>query len=122
MQCFLAKFRIETVQTRALVCLNNMLSTIEVDHLGGPEAITLLWRKIMEIAFHNDGSHSVCSFTRTDSEFVEAATSALRSVLERLAGVKTQVQYYRNFLSKLVSNFGITSSTSQQLHCLLEIP
>jgi hypothetical protein len=46
----------ETIQTRALVCLNNMLTTIEIDQLGGPDALALLWNKIMEIAFQNKGN------------------------------------------------------------------
>ena len=45
----------ETIQTRALVCLNNMLSSIDIDHLGGEEAITHLWNKIIAIAFQNNG-------------------------------------------------------------------
>ena len=52
------KFRMKTVQSRALVCLNNMLSTIEVDQLGGPETIKLLWERIIEIAFQNNGNTS----------------------------------------------------------------
>jgi hypothetical protein len=35
---------------------------------------------------------SVSGFTRTDNEFIEAASSAIRSVLEKLAGVNSQVQ------------------------------
>lgn len=79
---------IETIQTRALVCLNNILSTIDVDQLGGPEAMTHLWTKIMDIAFQNNGSAS--GFSRSDDEFVVAASGALRSVLERLASTKRQ--------------------------------
>ena len=78
----------ETIQTRALVCLNNMLTTIDTDQLGGPEALTLLWNRIMEIAFQNNDSTSC--FTRTDNEFIEAASSALRSALDKLADAKIQ--------------------------------
>ena len=53
--CISLKHSLNTIQTRALVCLNNMLSSIDVDHLGGPEAITLLWSKMIEIAFQNNG-------------------------------------------------------------------
>ncbi|XP_028410039.1 HEAT repeat-containing protein 3-like isoform X2 [Dendronephthya gigantea] len=78
----------ETIQTRALVCLNNMLSSIDSDHLGGADAITQLWSKIIEIAFQNNDSAT--GFTRTDNEFIEAATSALRSVLEKISDVETE--------------------------------
>jgi hypothetical protein len=33
-----------------------MLTTIEIDQLGGPDALALLWNKIMEIAFQNKGN------------------------------------------------------------------
>ena len=35
---------------------------------------------------------SASSFTRTDNEFIEAASSAIRSVLEKLADAKIQVR------------------------------
>ena len=40
-------------------------------------------------------SDSTLGFTRTDDEFIEAATSALRSVLEKISDVKTEVLILR---------------------------
>ncbi|XP_046843216.1 HEAT repeat-containing protein 3-like [Xenia sp. Carnegie-2017] len=75
------------IQTRALVCLNNLLSNIDVNQLGDNEAIVVLWNKIIKITVKNDDSSR---FTRTDDEFVEAASGALRSTLEKLVEANAQ--------------------------------
>ena len=45
---------------------------------------------------------SVSGFTRTDDEFIEAASGALRSVLEKLADIQVEVEMRLKFLFMLI--------------------
>lgn len=73
--------RLERVQSRALTCLHSILSTMDADSLGGSAAL-------QEAALHI----STLVFGGTEipknAEFLEAVTSALRSLLQMIASKK----------------------------------
>ncbi|XP_068117562.1 HEAT repeat-containing protein 3 [Hyperolius riggenbachi] len=67
-----------TVQSRALTCLHNILSALDVESLGGASALQELSQHISQLVF-----------TQTDipnhDEFLEAASSAVRALLQTMA-------------------------------------
>ncbi|XP_077982591.1 HEAT repeat-containing protein 3-like [Glandiceps talaboti] len=68
---------LQTIQNRALVCLQNMISVIDTESLGGNEALTKLWQTLLALALEKTA-------TPTD-EYIEAMTSALRALLQKMA-------------------------------------
>ncbi|XP_033845317.1 HEAT repeat-containing protein 3 [Periophthalmus magnuspinnatus] len=70
--------RLERVQTRALTCLHSILSTMDVESLGGVTAL-------QEAALHLSSLVFGESEIPNDAEFLEAVTSALRSLLQTIA-------------------------------------
>ncbi|KAK7913501.1 hypothetical protein WMY93_013712 [Mugilogobius chulae] len=70
--------RLERVQTRALMCLNSILSSMDVESLGGVAAL-------QEAAMHLSSLVFGGSEMPKDAEFLEAITSAIRSVLQTIA-------------------------------------
>lgn len=67
-----------TVQHRALTCLHNILSVLDIESLGGAAALQELAQHLSELVF-----------TQTDGpkqdEFLEAASSAVRALLQTMA-------------------------------------
>lgn len=67
-----------TVQHRALTCLHNILSVLDIESLGGASALQELAQHLSELVF-----------TQTDGpkqdEFLEAASSAVRALLQTMA-------------------------------------
>ncbi|XP_044125641.1 LOW QUALITY PROTEIN: HEAT repeat-containing protein 3 [Bufo gargarizans] len=67
-----------TVQHRALTCLHNVLSMLDIESLGGASALQELAQHLSELVF-----------TQTDGpkqdEFLEAASSAVRALLQTMA-------------------------------------
>ncbi|XP_069822045.1 HEAT repeat-containing protein 3 [Dendropsophus ebraccatus] len=67
-----------TVQHRALTCLHNILSVLDIESLGGVSALQELAQHLSELVFtHTDGPKQ--------DEFLEAASSAVRALLQTLA-------------------------------------
>ncbi|XP_072013433.1 HEAT repeat-containing protein 3-like [Amphiura filiformis] len=63
------------VQSRALMCLQNLIAAVELESLGGPEALTLVLQKLLDLI----------QLVPSEDESVEALTSALRSTLHKMA-------------------------------------
>ncbi|MBN3311043.1 HEAT3 protein, partial [Amia calva] len=70
--------KMQRVQCRALTCLHNMLSVMEVESLGGVTALQALAEHLSKLVF------STAEIPKQD-EFLEAITSALRSLLQIMA-------------------------------------
>ncbi|XP_033625911.1 HEAT repeat-containing protein 3-like [Asterias rubens] len=66
------------VQSRALLCLQNMIAVMDLKSLGGPEALTLVLDKLL----------ALMDPAPAGAELVESLTSALRSVLQKMAACK----------------------------------
>ncbi|KAM4018276.1 HEAT repeat-containing protein 3 [Anomaloglossus baeobatrachus] len=70
--------KMSTVQHRALTCLHNILSMVDTESLGGASALQELAQHLSELVF-----------TKTDGqkqeEFLEAASSAVRALLQTMA-------------------------------------
>jgi len=67
-----------TIQCRALVCLQSLVSLLDVDHLGGPAALQTLAQHLSQLLF------SQPDFAK-DVDFLEAISSALRALLQTMA-------------------------------------
>uniref|UniRef100_A0A452SIV2 SYO1-like TPR repeats domain-containing protein n=2 Tax=Ursus americanus TaxID=9643 RepID=A0A452SIV2_URSAM len=67
-----------TIQCRALVCLQSLVSLLDVDHLGGPAALQTLAQHLSQLLF------SQPDFAK-HVDFLEAISSALRALLQTMA-------------------------------------
>nr|CAD7460029.1 unnamed protein product [Timema tahoe] len=69
--------KLATLRCRAFLCLNNLLTTLSVEDLGGPQLLSGLWINIGTLVFRQIES--------SEREFLESATAALRATLQRLS-------------------------------------
>uniref|UniRef100_A0A6Q2X2N0 SYO1-like TPR repeats domain-containing protein n=1 Tax=Esox lucius TaxID=8010 RepID=A0A6Q2X2N0_ESOLU len=67
--------KMHRVQYRALTCLHNMLSTMDAESLGGAAALQAVAQHLSTLVF-------------SEEEFLEAVTSAMRSLLQIIASMK----------------------------------
>ncbi|KAM5138890.1 HEAT repeat-containing protein 3 [Mantella aurantiaca] len=67
-----------TVQCRALTCLHNILSMLDIESLGGPPALQELSKHLSQLVFTQ-------LHIPKREEFLEAASSAVRALLEMMA-------------------------------------
>lgn len=49
--------RMNTIQCRALVCLQSLVSLLDVDHLGGPAALQTLAQHLSQLLFSQPGKY-----------------------------------------------------------------
>ncbi|KAA0723430.1 HEAT repeat-containing protein 3 [Triplophysa tibetana] len=75
-KCLLKKMH--RVQCRALTCLHNILASMDTDSLGGASGLQAVTQHLSSLVFSS-------SEALKDEEFLEAVTSALRSLLQILA-------------------------------------
>lgn len=75
---------LSTVQARALICLNNIVSALDTDLLGGDEALGQLWNSLFSLTFTTDTK----VFVSREEDFLEAATGVLRSIMDKMSSVK----------------------------------
>ncbi|XP_035224930.1 HEAT repeat-containing protein 3-like, partial [Stegodyphus dumicola] len=68
---------LNTVKSRALLCLNNLIHGLELEDLGGPTKLFELWYSIGELLFKKTDTSNI--------EQLEAVTSSMRAVLKKLA-------------------------------------
>ncbi|XP_039414109.1 HEAT repeat-containing protein 3 isoform X1 [Corvus cornix cornix] len=70
--------KLNTVQCRALTCLQSILLVSDLDCLGGASALQSLAQHLSQLIFSK-------TELPTDTEFLEAVTSALRALLQTMA-------------------------------------
>ena len=65
------------MQTKACLCLNNIIEALTIEDLGGNEALFEVWKKLgnLSLAPNNDQSEHI----------LEASTSAMRATTQKLA-------------------------------------
>ncbi|XP_003708346.1 HEAT repeat-containing protein 3 [Megachile rotundata] len=68
---------------RAYLCLNNLISCLEMDTLGGIENIYRMWCNIGTVVFKDANPD--------DTELLESATAAMRAALEKLSEAEVNV-------------------------------
>ncbi|EDO30447.1 predicted protein [Nematostella vectensis] len=69
------------VQTRALICLNNITAAMETELLGGMDALGQLWTSLFDLTYSSD--------CKLFSDFLEAATGVMRSLMDKFASART---------------------------------
>ncbi|XP_036854399.1 HEAT repeat-containing protein 3 isoform X3 [Manis javanica] len=70
--------KMNTIQCRALVCLQSLVSLLDMDHLGGSTALQTLAQHLSQLLF------SQPDFAK-HVDFLEAISSALRALLQTMA-------------------------------------
>ncbi|XP_060715508.1 HEAT repeat-containing protein 3 [Tachysurus vachellii] len=70
--------KMQRVQCRALTCLHNMLSVMDVECLGGAAGLQAVAQHLSSLVFSS-------ADVLKDDEFLEAVTSAMRSLLQIMA-------------------------------------
>ncbi|CAL8382594.1 unnamed protein product [Arctogadus glacialis] len=75
-KCLIKKM--QRVQYRALTCLHNILSTMDVESMGGAEALQGVAQHLSSLVFSPPEIPK-------EEEFLEAVTSAMRSLLQTIA-------------------------------------
>lgn len=122
--------KLGVLRTRALLCLQNMASALELRELGGAELLYSTWTKLRTMIFQNN-----C----TDSGLLEAAAGAMRAIIDRLcqdncdnlasitqqdlqlifqAGVSCPIASVRTNLTRMVGELGcllVTQSSKESL-------
>ncbi|XP_069460865.1 HEAT repeat-containing protein 3 isoform X2 [Ambystoma mexicanum] len=93
--------KLNTVQYRALTCLHSILSVLDVECLGGTSALQRLAQHLSEILFSQKEMQE-------PEEFMEAATSALRALLQTMAS---------HNLSECMSPEQLMSLREAGIHC-----
>lgn len=76
--------KIRTVQSRALLCLNNLASTLDAEDFGGSQKMYNVWIQIAQMVFKEAAVKNTESLVKS-KELLEAGTSALRAILQKLA-------------------------------------
>ncbi|XP_074616606.1 HEAT repeat-containing protein 3-like [Acropora palmata] len=74
---------VNTVQARALICLNNIVSALDTGLLGGQEVLAQLWTSLFSLTFES----KVALFVIRGEDFLEAASGVLRSVMEKVSSI-----------------------------------
>jgi len=67
--------RFRTLRCRVFLCLNNLISALELRDLGGEEQLVALWRRMVEL---------VLAETDGDAALLESAGAAMRAALQKL--------------------------------------
>ncbi|KAM7444782.1 hypothetical protein ABFA07_006579 [Porites harrisoni] len=75
---------LSTVQARALICLNNIVTALDADLLGGEVALGQLWCSLFTLTFASETR----GFVYHEEDFLEAATGVLRSVIDKLVSLQ----------------------------------
>ncbi|XP_063844493.1 HEAT repeat-containing protein 3-like isoform X1 [Scylla paramamosain] len=68
--------KLGVLRTRALLCLQNMSSALELGELGGADLLYSTWVRLGTMIFQN---------TCTDSGLLEATAGAMRAIIDRLS-------------------------------------
>ncbi|KPI94899.1 HEAT repeat-containing protein 3 [Papilio xuthus] len=67
--------KLHTLQTRALLCVNNMLSSLPIDNLGGINGIYKIWIDVGKLVFKESSENLY---------ILESATAVMRAALDKI--------------------------------------
>ncbi|KAJ1072871.1 hypothetical protein K5549_012097 [Capra hircus] len=95
--------KMNTIQCRALVCLQSLVSLLDVDHLGGPAALQTLAQHLSQLLF------SQPDFAK-HVDFLEAISGALRALLQTMASKNIPQQCMTPDQLMILCTAGIHSS------------
>ncbi|XP_053391759.1 HEAT repeat-containing protein 3-like [Mercenaria mercenaria] len=69
--------RFQSKQTHALLCLNNLVSSLDTEALGGCQKLYTVWQGLLQL--------STSQKSIEEEEVLEAVTAAMRAVIQKLA-------------------------------------
>lgn len=67
-------FRLQNLQTRALLCVNNMLASLPLENLGGVNGVYKIWVEAGKLVFKQN----------SDAILLESATAVMRASLDKI--------------------------------------
>lgn len=68
-------FRLHSLQTQALLCTNNIISTLPIENLGGVNGVYKLWVEAGKLVFKQDINNL---------NLLESATAVMRAALDKI--------------------------------------
>ncbi|XP_076370526.1 HEAT repeat-containing protein 3 [Tachypleus tridentatus] len=107
--------RVKTVRCRAFLCINNIAQGLDKEDLGSSQNLYNMWIYLAELAFKQTDSK--------DCELLEAATSAVRGILEKLGESGASMLFRHTTLSdlQLLFEFGRQCTDTSVLVNLVRI-
>ncbi|XP_032529076.2 HEAT repeat-containing protein 3 [Danaus plexippus] len=69
--------KLYSLQTRSLLCVNNMIMTLPLDNLGGINGVYKIWVDAGKLVFKNNSNNF---------DILESATAVMRAALDKLQG------------------------------------
>ncbi|XP_012263420.2 HEAT repeat-containing protein 3 [Athalia rosae] len=75
--------QVHILRCRAFLCLNNLISSLDVDGLGGVDNLYRMWVEIGKVVFKEANPN--------DIELLESATAAMRAALQKLVEIHADV-------------------------------
>ncbi|KOC68595.1 HEAT repeat-containing protein 3 [Habropoda laboriosa] len=75
--------QMQKLKCRAYLCLNNLITSLEIDVLGGVENLYRMWVDIGTVIFNDTSSYNI--------ELLEAATSTMRAAIQKLSEEKANI-------------------------------
>ncbi|XP_041975497.1 HEAT repeat-containing protein 3 [Aricia agestis] len=77
-----------TLQTKALLCINNILSTLPIENLGGVDGVYKVWVDAGKLVFKQNSK---------DMNLMESATAVMRAALDKIKFSKSGVTQSKLF-------------------------
>ncbi|XP_023231299.1 HEAT repeat-containing protein 3-like [Centruroides sculpturatus] len=72
--------RIQGIQYRALLCISNIVQCLDMEDMGGVDAVCQIWMNLARLAFKDTDVNN--------TQMLEASSSAVRAILQRLLECK----------------------------------
>jgi len=98
---------VTTLQTKACLCLNNIVEALTIEDLGGSEELFEVWKKLRDLSMaSNDQSEHI----------LEASTSVMRATTQKLAKSQQMNQLSPEDLQKLAEIGGNSTNSNVRVN------
>jgi len=99
---------ITTLQTKACLCLNNIVEALSIEDLGGSDELFEVWKKLRDL--------SLASHDQSSEHVLEASTSVMRATTQKLAKCPQMNQLSPEDLQKLAEIGGNSTNSNVRVN------
>jgi len=78
-----------SLRVRSFLCLNNLVTALPIQSMGGPEALFGVWSNLGILCFKPTSSGNDAAVSRSEEDLLESATSAMRACTQKLQESKS---------------------------------